>query len=76
MKSGEVMLLSGWIAGHSPGSRGNQGREEKVMKQMHLLGQILGTEANGKKLFDFPFAVLVGSGFHQEETELCISGLK
>lgn len=76
MESGEVMLLSGCIPGHSPASLGNQGREEKATKQMRLPGQILATEVNGKKLFGFPFAVSMRSGFHQEETELCISGLK
>ena len=76
MKSGEVMVLSGCIPGHSPGSLRNQSAEDKVVKQMHLLGQILATEVNGRKLFDFPFAVSVGSGFNQEETELCSSGLK
>lgn len=67
------MLLSGCTRGRSPGSLGNPSREGKVVKQMHLLGQILATEVNGRNLFDFPFAV---SGFHQEETELCVSGLK
>lgn len=43
---------------------------------MRLLGQTSASEVNGRKLFDFPFAVLVGSGFNQEETELYISGLK
>lgn len=46
------------------------------MKEMHLVGQILAIEVNGRKLFDFPFAVSVESGFNQEETELCTSGLK
>lgn len=54
MRSGEVMLPSGCIPGHSP----------VVTKQMHCLGWILTTEVKGTKLLAFPFAVSEGSGFN------------